>query len=221
MGARHYSRSVEDYIKAIYELGGGSGRATASEVASRIMVSRPSVSIMVRRLAQQGLVARGGRRGLRLTKEGRAVALRLVRRHRVIEAYLVRALGYTWDKVHDEAERLEHTASDELIDRMAGVMGEPAVDPHGAPIPTARGKVAPAASRSLEDLAVGEQAQIASVEDENAELLRHLASLRLLPGTNVRLLGRDPFGGLLAIRVGSRTHRVGPALAARVFVRGT
>ncbi|HEV2752166.1 MAG TPA: metal-dependent transcriptional regulator [Gemmatimonadales bacterium] len=135
-------------------------------------------------------------------------------------AYLVTALGYTWDKVHDEAEPLEHTASNELINRMATVLGEPSVDPHGAPIPTARGKVATPVYRSLGDLAIGEEARVACVEDEDAGLLRYVTSLHLLPGATVRLLGREPFGAPLSIRVGSRTQRVGPELAARVFVRG-
>jgi DtxR family transcriptional regulator, Mn-dependent transcriptional regulator len=120
--------------------------------------------------------------------------------------------------VHDEAEHLEHSASDELINRMARAIGEPAVDPHGAPIPTARGTVAEPVCRPLGDLAIGEEARIAKVEDEDGEILRHLASLRLIPGASVRYLGQEPFGGSLTIRVGSRTRRVTPSLAGRVFV---
>ncbi len=129
------------------------------------------------------------------------------------------ALGYTWDRVHDEAERLEHTASDELIGRMAAAIGDPTSDPHGAPIPTAGGTVAEHAYRALGDLAVGEEARIALVEDEDAELLRYLGSLQLVPGATIRFLGQEPFGGSLTIRVGSRTRRIAPALAERVLVR--
>jgi len=216
--AAEYTRSVEDYLKAIYALSEASGSTTTSSVADHLAVARASVSAMVRRLAQQRLVAHKPYRGLRLTPEGRAVALRLVRRHRVLEAYLVKALGYTWDRVHDEAERLEHSASDDLIDRMATAIGEPTVDPHGAPIPTARGTIAAPASRTLGELAVGERARIARVEDDDAELLRYLASLRLVPGAIIHYLGQEPFGGSLAVRVGSRTHRLAPSLADRVFV---
>jgi DtxR family Mn-dependent transcriptional regulator len=216
--AAAHTRSVEDYLKAIYDLSRGTGNATASAVAARLAVARASVSAMVRRLTEQGLVAHEPYRGLRLTREGRAVALQLLRRHRVLEAYLVTALGYGWDRVHDEAERLEHSVSDELINRMAAAIGEPTVDPHGAPIPTARGTLTDPAYRSLGELAVGEEARIAHVEDDDAEMLRYLASLRLIPGARVRYLGREPFGGSLAIRVGSRTRRVTPSLAGRVFV---
>lgn len=218
MNQREYSISVEDYLKAIYELSGPGGEAVSSEVAARLEIARASVSTMVRRLAQQGLLMLTRNRKLRLTKAGRDIALRLIRRHRVIESYLVTALGYTWDQVHREAERLEHGASDELVDRMAAHIGEPAVDPHGAPIPTARGKVALAATQALSDLAIGERAKIAYVEDEDPEFLRYLSALRLVPGASVRLVAREPYGGPLQIRIGSRTQPVGPSLAARVFV---
>jgi DtxR family Mn-dependent transcriptional regulator len=216
--AAEYTTSVGDYLKSIYDLSRATGNATASGVAARLAVARASVSAMVRRLTDQGLVAHKPYRGLRLTREGRSVALRLLRRHRVLEAYLVTALGYSWDRVHDEAERLEHSVSDELINRMAAAIGEPTADPHGAPIPTARGTLTEPAYRSLSELAVGEQARIAHVEDDDGEILRYLASLRLIPGARVRYLGQEPFGGSLAIRVGSRTRRVTPSLAGRVFV---
>jgi DtxR family Mn-dependent transcriptional regulator len=213
-----YTTSVEDYLKAIYQLSRASGAAGTSEVAARLAVASPSVSAMVRRLTEQGLVSHEPYSGLRLTKKGRAVALQLVRRHRVIEAYLVTALGYAWDEVHSEAERLEHAASPELINRMAAAIGEPAVDPHGAPIPTAHGKLDEPKYRTLGDLSVGEKARIVRVEDEDPDLLRYLASLRFVPGATVSCLKKDPYEGPLTIRVGSKTHVIGLALAARVFV---
>ena len=213
-----YTASVEDYLKTIYELSHGRGYATTSEVAARLGVARPSVSGMAARLVEQRLVAREEHRGLKLTKAGRSVALQLIRRHRVIEAYLVAALGYAWDQVDDEAERLEHAASNDLVDRMARSIGEPVSDPHGAPIPTRRGTMVEQPFRSLAQLAPGDRARVVRVEDSDPAFLRYLASLKLVPGAVIRLLGQDPFGGPLAIRVGSRTHRVGSSLAARVFV---
>jgi DtxR family Mn-dependent transcriptional regulator len=213
-----YTVSVEDYLKAIFELSRASGSAVTSEVASRLHVASASVSAMVRRLTGQGLVSHERYGALRLTKKGRTVALQLVRRHRVIEAYLVTALGYPWDEVHSEAERLEHAASPELINRMAAAIGEPAVDPHGAPIPTAHGKLEEPRYRSLGDLAPGEKARIVRVEDEDPELLRYLASLRFVPGATVRCLKKEPYEGPLTIRVGTKAHVIGPPLAARVFV---
>jgi len=216
-----YTMSVEDYLKAIFELSRATGSAVTTEVASRLAVASASVSAMVRRLTGQGLVSHERYGALKLTKKGRSVALQLVRRHRVIEAYLVTALGYAWDEVHSEAERLEHAASPELINRMAAAIGEPEVDPHGAPIPTAHGKLEEPKYRTLGDLALGEKARIVRVEDEDPELLRYLASLRFVPGATVSLVKREPFEGPLTIRVGSRTHVIGVPLAGRVFVNAS
>jgi DtxR family transcriptional regulator, Mn-dependent transcriptional regulator len=130
------SGPVEDYLKVIYSIGKGSEPAATNEIAERLAIAPASVTGMVRRLAAQGLLAYERYRGVKLTESGRRAALRTVRRHRVIESYLTKALGYPWNRVHDEAERLEHAASDELVDRMAATIGEPEVDPHGAPIPT-------------------------------------------------------------------------------------
>ena len=216
-----FSTSVEDYLKSIYELSRDSGAAATTEVAARLTVAPASVSAMMRRLTSQGLVSHERYGALRLTKKGRTVALQLVRRHRVIEAYLVTALGYAWDEVHSEAERLEHAVSPELINRMAAAIGEPGVDPHGAPIPTAHGKLEEPRDRTLNDLVPGEKATIVRVEDEDPELLRYLATLRFVPGATVSCLKKEPYEGPLTIRVGSKTHIVGPPLAARIFVNAS
>lgn len=127
---------VEDYLKVIFELEDAGGVANTNDIAAALGFAPPSVSGMLRRLADQRLISYERYRGVKLTRAGRRAALRTIRRHRVIEAYLTTALGYPHDRVHDEAERIEHAASDELIDRMAAAIGEPEVDPHGAPIPT-------------------------------------------------------------------------------------
>jgi len=127
--------SVEDYLKAIYELESAQGVAPTSDIANRLSVAPASVTGMVRRLAAQGWLEYERYRGVKLTAPGRRAALRTLRRHRIIELYLVRVLGYTWDAVHVEAERLEHAASEELVDRMASMLGDPLHDPHGSPIP--------------------------------------------------------------------------------------
>jgi DtxR family transcriptional regulator, Mn-dependent transcriptional regulator len=126
---------VEDYLKTIYELETLLGSAPTTDIAQRLSVAPASVTGMVRRLADQGWLEYERYRGVRLTTRGRCAALRTVRRHRILESYLVHALGYSWNNVHDEAERLEHAVSEELIDRMAAALGDPAHDPHGAPIP--------------------------------------------------------------------------------------
>ena len=173
---------------------------------------------MVRRLADQGLLAYERYRGVRLTDAGRRAALRTIRRHRVIEAYLVQALGYPWDQVHPEAERLEHAASDELIDRMAAAIGQPETDPHGAPIPTRDGVIDETRHSSLADVATGVRARVVRVGDENDELLRYLDSLGIRPGVQVAVGEHAPFDGPLTVRVGGAQHQIGHALAARILV---
>jgi DtxR family transcriptional regulator, Mn-dependent transcriptional regulator len=209
---------VEDYLKAVYDIELGGAAATTSDLATRLRVAPASVSGMVRRLADQGLLAHEPYRGVRLTAAGRRAALRTLRRHRVIESYLTQALGYPWDRVHEEAERLEHAASDELIDRMAQAIGEPRFDPHGAPIPTRDGAVAEPASRPLAELAVGQAARVLRVRDDDPALLRYVDELTLRPGTRLTLVARAPYGGPLTVEVAGREQRIGPELAAEIRV---
>lgn len=218
-----YTAPVEDYLKVIYEIERQSeaGAAATNDIAQRLSIAAASVSGMVRRLADQGLLAHERYRGVRLTEAGRRVALRTIRRHRVIEAYLMQALGYAWDRVHEEAERLEHAASDELIDRMAAAIGEPTTDPHGAPIPTREGEIEERALVSLADLAPGDEGRIVRVSDDDAARLRYLGELGLVPGTEVTLISHAPFGGPIALRAAGEDRLVGPALAAVVMVERT
>lgn len=209
---------VEDYLKAIYTIALGTGAAATNEIAQRLALAPATVSGMVRRLADQGLLAYERYHGVTLTESGRRAALRTLRRHRVIEAYLSSALGYPWDRVHDEAERLEHAASDELIDRMAATIGEPRVDPHGAPIPTREGSVDETAHLSLAELPVGFAGVVARVKDEDPEMLRYLAELSIRPGRRVAVRARAPFDGPITILAGRREISIGPALAAHVLV---
>jgi DtxR family Mn-dependent transcriptional regulator len=173
---------------------------------------------MVRRLADQGLLAYERYHGVKLTESGRRAALRTLRRHRVIEAYLAEALGYQWDRVHEEAERLEHAASDELVDRMAATIGEPEVDPHGAPIPTKDGSVDETEYKSLADLAVGASGVVVRVADEDPEMLRYLGELSILPGKRVTVKSRAPYDGPITLGAGRHEMSIGPMLAAHVLV---
>jgi DtxR family transcriptional regulator, Mn-dependent transcriptional regulator len=215
----HLTGPVEDYLKAIYELERGGEPAATNDLATHLSVAPASVTGMVRRLAEQGLLTHERYRGVRLTVHGRLGALRILRRHRVIEAYLVKALGYGWDEVHDEAEKLEHAASNDLVDRMAKAIGEPATDPHGAPIPSRGGSVKEAQYRALSELEPGMVADVMQVEDEDPELLRYLTELAITPGSMVRILDRAPFGGPITVQVDKRSRQIGPALATRVLVR--
>ena len=208
------TRSVEDYLKAIYHLSRNGHPASTSQIAQRLELSPPSVSGMVRRLSDQGLLEHLPYKGVELTPEGRRVALRMLRRHRLIEAYLVAFLDYAWDTVHDEAERLEHAVSDVLVERMAHALGHPRVDPHGDPIPDADGSIAEFIHVPLSDIAAGESVTICRADTTDAGRLRYIAEARLMPGTTVRVVDRQPFNGPITLAVGGAERIIGYELAA-------
>ncbi len=214
------TRSVEDYLKAIYRLSPQGRAASTSEIAQRLDLSPASVSGMVKRLSEQGLLEHVPYKGVQLTSEGRRAALRMLRRHRLIEAFLVAHLGYTWDTVHDEAERLEHAVSDTLVDRMAAVLGHPAVDPHGDPIPTSEGDILELASTPLSEVPAGAAVEVRQVEESQPDRLRYIASIGLRPGVHVTVVDRQPFEGPITIAVDGRTHVVGHQLARVVRCSG-
>ena len=209
---------VEDYLKAIYALGRGTGAVATNDIAQRLLIAPASVSGMVQRLAEQGLLSYERYHGVKLTDRGRRAALRTLRRHRVIESYLSKALSYPWDRVHAEAERLEHAASDELVDRMATAIGEPEVDPHGAPIPSREGLMDETEYFPLADLGAGLGVRVVRVRDEDPEMLRYLAELQITPGAELLIVSKAPFDGPITLRIGMTLHSIGPALAAQVMV---
>ena len=212
------SGPVEDYLKAIYELERTGAAAETNAIATLLHIAPASVSGMVRRLAEHGLITHERYRGVRLTPAGRRAALKTLRRHRVIEAYLTTALGYSWDRVHDEAERLEHAASEELVDRMAAAIGEPTTDPHGDPIPTREGTLREPALVPLSTLQPGAKVTVERVSDKDAERLRYLAELGIVPGAPVQVIAREPFGGPIALRVDDASRTIGQELASFVLV---
>jgi DtxR family Mn-dependent transcriptional regulator len=219
---RELTAPVEDYLKVIYEIESAGepddASAGTNEIAETLGIAPASVSGMVRRLAEQGLITHERYRGVRLTEQGRRAALRTIRRHRVIESYLAKALGYPWDRVHDEAERLEHACSDELIDRMASAIGEPTTDPHGHPIPARDGTLAEQHLQQLATVQSGVRVKIERVSDRDGDRLRYLAELGVTPGTVVEVVRREPFEGPITLRIGRVERVIGPALAAHVLV---
>lgn len=210
---------AEDYLKAIYQLEQHGAAAGTNDIAARLRIAPASVTGMVQRLARLGLVESERYKGTRLTDAGRTAALQLIRRHRIIESYLVQRLGFGWEDVHEEAERLEHAASDQLIARMAEAIGNPTADPHGAPIPAADGTVDESPLASLADLAVGAGATVIRMSDRDPEFLRYLDGLGIRPGARVRILARGPFDGPLTIEVDGTSQVTGTNSAARVFIR--
>jgi DtxR family Mn-dependent transcriptional regulator len=185
MSPRTLSRSVEDYLKAIYRLGAAGDPASTSSIAQALDIQPASVTGMVKRMAETGLLEHVPYRGVRLTEAGTREALRVLRRHRILETYLCARLGYTWDDVHEEAERLEHAVSDRLIDRMARALGFPSHDPHGAPIPTSAGHIETVDYSTLADAVAGDRLLIHAVRDEDPEALRSMAAEGLIPGARI------------------------------------
>jgi DtxR family Mn-dependent transcriptional regulator len=214
------SSSVGDYVKVVWEVS-GTGAASTKDVAARLSVSPASVSNMFVRLREMGLVEYERYRGVSLTGRGREEALRLIRRHRLIETFLLQHLGYSWDEVHEEAERLEHAVSDEFTERLAEYLGHPDQDPHGDPIPAADGTMQPDYSFPLSEAAPGQRVCISKVGDDPSTL-DYLGERGLVPG---RLLSvrevRDLDGVVTVEDEDGGAHALGGPLARAVSVRAT
>lgn len=211
--AEPLTRSAEDYLKAIYTLSGGSPAST-NQIAQRLELAPASVSGMIRRLSDQGLLDHEPYRGVVLTESGRQVALRMLRRHRLIEAYLVAFLGYRWDNVHEEAERLEHAVSDDLVERLAEALGNPRFDPHGDPIPDSDGAMHELVYTPLSGLPEGEIAELRRADTNDDARLRYLAQAGLVPGARVTVVNREPFEGPVTVRVDDADRVIAHDLAA-------
>lgn len=212
------SASIEDYVRVIYGLAERGDEVTNTTLATRLEVSPSSASGMVTKLSQQGLVAHVPYKGIGLTPEGMKLARSVLRRHRLIESYLVSELGYTWDEVHAEADALEHAVSDLLINRIAAKLGNPVRDPHGDPIPSADGSVEELPTRILDELEPGAVGEIVRVWDTDPDLLRYLADRQIGLGERIEVVERQPFGGPLVVKVGTDTHALGKEIAQALSV---
>jgi DtxR family Mn-dependent transcriptional regulator len=210
------SSSVQDYLKAIYSVA-QAGPVTTTALASRLHVTPASVTAMVKRLATQGLLQHRRYREIALTDRGRVLALEVIRHHRLLEAYLHQALGMSWDKVHEEAEVLEHVLSEDLEDRIAELLGHPTHDPHGDPIPPKEGTYTEVRHVPLADFEPA-SATVERVSDRNPEALRYLEQLGMVPGQPIEVEGHEPFGGPVWVRVGQQRHAIGRELARTIFV---
>lgn len=215
-----YTPVVEDYLKAIWALQQIEAPVSTSRIAERLGLTSAAVTAMVKRLAENGLLRHEPYYGVRLTPAGELASLRIVRRHRVLELFLTEMLGYEWDRVHDEAERLEHAASDELIERLARLLGEPERDPHGSAIPTAEGEVDKAIYPALADLEPGDRARIVEVAVHEPEQLRYLGSLDLYPGAEVEVVETAPFDGPITMNVNDTPRVLSRALARQLYMTG-
>jgi DtxR family transcriptional regulator, Mn-dependent transcriptional regulator len=207
------SNAVQDYAKAIWTLAQRDDEpVSTSAIAERLEVSPASASAMVKRLEAMGLVEREPYHGVQLTAAGERVALEVVRHHRLLELYLAEALGMSWDRVHDEAEVLEHAISPALSELIAAKLGNPTHDPHGDPIPTADGEIHEAPTRALADLEPGDSGIFVRVSDSDPDMLRYLAARGIAPGDRFEVVEREPFEGPLTVVFGGEPHVLGGAL---------
>jgi DtxR family Mn-dependent transcriptional regulator len=207
------SEAIENYAKAIYALARrGDGTVTTNALAERVGVSAGSVSSMVKKLAERGLVEHEPYRAVQLTAEGRRVALSVLRHHRLLELYLAEHLGVPWDRVHEEAEALEHVISEDLAARIAAKLGHPTHDPHGDPIPDAALVIDEGHTRSLAEMDIGERGRFVRVSDTDPEMLRYLDGRGIALGDELEVVAREPFDGPLTVRFGSEDHVLGGGL---------
>jgi DtxR family transcriptional regulator, Mn-dependent transcriptional regulator len=213
------SEAIEDYAKAIYALASrSSGPVGTSDLARRLAVTPATATAMLKRLDDRGLVRHQPYRGVTLTPAGERVALEVIRHHRLIESFLADALGMPWDRVHAEAEVLEHYISEDLEELIAAKLGQPSHDPHGDPIP-GPDLLAPEDDDSpLDELATGEEATFSRVSDSDPSMLRYLADRGIRPGVTLTVTGRQPFGGPLLVEVGGAEHPLGDELVRRMRV---
>jgi DtxR family Mn-dependent transcriptional regulator len=214
----HFTQAQQDYLKALYQLQGDRRAVPTSELAQRLRISAASVSEMVGRLSEQGLVAHDRYRGQHLTDEGRALALELVRHHRLLEMFLVQVLGYGLDEVHEEADRLEHVISERMEERIFELLGRPELDPHGHAIPSREGTVAALSVHPLSECRAGEDVVVRMVSDEDSVRLREIQRRGLLPGTRLSVVAGSEYESPIEVLVGGRRESVPLGLARAVLV---
>ncbi len=213
-----YSEAIEDFLKAVYLLQQDHERVQTSLLADALAITAPSTTEMAKKLARAKLVSHEPYRGIRLTAAGERIALEIVRHHRLIELFLVEALGYGWDEVHDEAERLEHAMSDRLADRIAEYLGDPHFDPHGDPIPSVEGAVRELSLTPLSEWPLDTPGVVTRLLNQAPDLLRYLSEKGLTIGAEVEVMQRDPFEGPVTLRVSGEEQAISPHVAQYVLL---
>ncbi len=210
--------STEDYIKAIYKLEHGGGNVTTSALATQLQLADASITDMVKKLSEKGLVHYKRYQGVGLTARGKRMALKIVRRHRLWEMYLVKFLGFSWDQVHDEAERLEHVTSEEMEARLDRALGSPSVDPHGDPIPTVDGDLNHPEYTALSDSEAGAVVRVLRVSDQDSQILQHATKLGLGLNKKLTIKEKMTFDGSMVVKVAGKDHFISKEVAGSIFV---
>jgi len=214
----NYSEAIEDFLKAVYLLQQEQDRVQTSALAERLGITSPSTTEMAKKLARANLIAHEPYHGVRLTPAGQRVALEIVRHHRLLELFLVRALGYSWDEVHEEADRLEHAISERLAQRMAEYLGNPRYDPHGDPIPGPEGDIHNRDLTPLSEWPLGRKGTVARLRDQAPDMLRYLAEKGLVIGAHIEVVASDPFEGPIALLVDNTKQVIGSNVAHYVLI---
>lgn len=217
-GTREFSQAVEDYVKQIYKLQSEGQAVSNADLAKRLGTTPAAITKMMKQLAEHKLIDYTPYYGVRLTQAGEKIALEVIRHHRLIELYLHHALGYSWDQVDAEAEKLEHHISEEFEERIDALLQRPVRDPHGDPIPTREGVIAPPRGTPLSDSEPGERLIVLRVKDRDPAVLRYLSQLGMHLEAVVEVTDKQPFNGPLTININGRSHSVGRELAGHVFV---
>ncbi|MCH8981152.1 metal-dependent transcriptional regulator [candidate division KSB1 bacterium] len=215
------TQAVQDYLKIIFKLANNGKAVSTNAIAEKLQISQASVTGMIKKLSDLKLTTHRPYYGVELTQTGRKIALEIIRHHRLLELYLAEALGYSWDQVHDEAEKLEHVISEEFEDKMAEFLGNPTTDPHGAPIPSKDGIIE---ERTLECLSVidaGQKVQVKEVSDKDPEMLRYLGDIGIFPDVMIDVMEKAPFGGPLLIKVAGKEYNLGERLTDNILVSQT
>ncbi len=212
------SQSVEDYLKVIYQLETEGSGATTNNVAEMMEASSASATNMLKRLASLNLIEHTSYKGAKLTEAGRKIALEILRHHRLLELYLKEIMGYGWDEVHEEAEKLEHHISEQFEDKIAELLNHPTHDPHGDPIPTKDGVMPEMASLPLTDANIDHQYIIGRVKDQEPELLRYLEKIGLIPGVKIKIIDKAPFNGPILVILEDTEKTIGFNIAEQVYL---
>ncbi len=212
------TQAIQDYLKIIYKLGAEQKPVNTNAISDRMCIAQGSVTGMLKKLAELNLITYTPYHGVRLTDAGKNIALEIIRHHRLLELYLAEALGYSWDRVHDEAEKLEHHISEEFEDRVAEFLGNPDFDPHGAPIPSKDGTLPDRLLAPLDSAQTGSRVRVEQVSDSDPEILRYLGNLGIFPTVELDVLERIPFGSTLLVQIGGTRYHLGEKLTQSIMI---
>ena len=210
--------ATQDYLKVIHKLSRDSKAVSTNAIADRLDVSQASVTAMLKKMSEVKLITYTPYYGVNLTEPGRKIALEIIRHHRLLELYLFEALGYSWDTVHEEAEKLEHVISEEFEERIVHFLDNPTIDPHGAPIPTKDGKIRERMLVPLTDAEAGQKVRVERVSDSDSEMLRYMEKIGVLPEVEMDVLDKAPFRGPLHIKIGEKQIHMGENLSNKILI---